>query len=162
VERAVDRDLGQVEPDDLVVAIDGLKGDCAEHPGLDPLITPLACRRVGDDPAGEALGVLPTAAGDQAHEHHVEAGPVRGPRSVTSQRVGIETFREQRFYSCPDRISHFGVKGAHDGGDLHLVVGRWVHPTAQSGQPDDRWMVTHFKVRIPWSLGRPPIRAATK
>jgi len=81
---------------------------------------------------------------------------------VTSQRMGVGPFGEQRFDGCPDCISHFGVKRAHDGGDPHLVVGRWVHPTSQSGQPDARWMVTNVALHTPWSWAWPPTRAATQ
>ena len=49
---------------------------------------------------------------------------------------------DERFDRLPDDVLHFGVERAHDRGDLHLVVGYWVHPTSQSGQPGDRWMVS--------------------
>ena len=64
---------------------------------------------------------------------------------MAPQRVAVAAFGQPRFDGCPDGISHFGVEGADDGCDLHLVV-VWVHPTAQSGQDNDRWMVTYVSV----------------
>ena len=37
---SVDRDLGQIEPDETVVAREGLVDQAVEHAGLPPLVAP--------------------------------------------------------------------------------------------------------------------------
>jgi hypothetical protein len=44
MERAVDSDFGEVEPDHLVVAGDRLVRDSVEEPCRDPLVTPVGSR----------------------------------------------------------------------------------------------------------------------
>jgi hypothetical protein len=61
---------------------------------------------------------------------------------MTTERVRVDGHGHERLDRLPDDVLHFGVESAHDRGDLHSVVGGWVHPTSQSGQPHDRWMVS--------------------
>jgi len=52
--------------------------------------------------------------------------PVRDPRTMTSQRMGLRRRRDQGLRRSPDGIKHFGLECAHDNEVLHLVVGCWV------------------------------------
>jgi hypothetical protein len=61
---------------------------------------------------------------------------------VAAKRVGVLAGRDVRFEGRPHDVSHFGVQRAHDERDLHLIVVVWVHPTSNSGQTNDRRMVT--------------------
>ena len=70
---AVDGDVGEVEPDDLVITADRLAGDGVEDAQFHPLVAPLARGRVGDHTSTEALRVLPGASDDEPDEHHLEA-----------------------------------------------------------------------------------------
>lgn len=119
--------------------------------------------RVGDHTSAEALRVLPGASGDEPDEHHLEAVPVRGPLAMTTERVVQLTHRDERLDTSPDHIDHFGVEYAHDGGDLHLVVGSVTAPQVSWGQNNDRWMIflRAIYVRTTWSGACRPIRAAS-
>ena len=79
---------------------------------------------------------------DEADEHRPQADPVRDPSPVTAERVTVLGLWKQRFYRRVDSIEHFGLECAHDGGDLHWVVGFGTHPTSQLGHHGDRWMVS--------------------
>ena len=77
---------------------------------------------------------------------------------MTTERVRVDGHGHERLDRLPDDVLHFGVESADDRGDLHLVVGGWVHPTSQSGQPHDRWMVSScanylFRGLFPYSRG---------
>ncbi len=124
VQRTVDGDVGEIEADDPVVGRCRLLRDGVEDAGSEPFVAPLPRRGVGDPVAAEPLGVLPRATRGEPDEHHREAVPVRGPGPVTSERVRLDQGWDERFDGRPDGIEHFGVERAHDGVDLHSVVGR--------------------------------------
>jgi len=129
VQAAVDCDVVEEEPDDLVVGRKCLGAELVEHAGDDPLVAPCPGRRVRHLLRAEMLSVLPTAPRHQAYEDHLEAVAVRGSRTMTAQGMGVEGNGQQRLTGSPDGIYHFGVERAHDEGDLHLVIGGWVkHP----------------------------------
>jgi len=124
VQRPVDSDVGQVEPDDPVIGLRRLLGDGVEDAGGEPLVASLTHRGVRHLVAAQPLGVLPRASRRQPHEHHLEAIPVRRARPVTAKRVLVDEPRHERLDRRPHSIEHFRVERAHDGGDLHSVVGR--------------------------------------
>ena len=80
-------------------------------------------RGIGNPVPAEAFRVLPRTARREPHENHIQAVPVQGTRPATPQRMGLDQRRDERLEGCPDGIEHFGVERAHDGEDLHLVVG---------------------------------------
>ena len=61
---------------------------------------------------------------------------------MTAKRVGVEGLWDVALDCLPYRVFHFGVERAHDGGDLHLVVGLVLQPRVSRGHTNDRWMVT--------------------
>ena len=91
----------------------------------------------------EPLGILPGAPRHQADEHHLEAVPIIGAGSMTTERMVIHRLGNERFDSSPDDINHFGIEGAHDirGPPLGRLV-FWVAPRLSRGHTNDRWMVT--------------------
>jgi hypothetical protein len=123
VERSVNEGLGRLEADLGVVGGDHGLGQLVEDLRLVPLVTPGPQCGVGHDPAGQALGVDPAAAGDEPHEHGEQADPVRDPPAVTPERMVVDRGWEQGLNFSPDGIEHLGVERAHDVGDLHWIVG---------------------------------------
>ena len=121
----VHRDIGEVESDDLVVARDGLGGDGLEDSRRDPVVAPLTSCRVRDHPPRQMLGVFPAAPCDQAHEHHPKAVPIGLPPPVTTQRMVVETGRDERLDASPEGIYNFGVERVNYRGTStwSLVVG---------------------------------------
>ncbi len=124
MQRLVERDVGEVEPDDPVIRAHRLLGDGVEDAGREPLVASLAHGGVGDLVGAKAFRVFPRTARGEPHEHHLEAVPVRRAGTVAAERVLIGNEGDERLDSRPDRIEHFGVERAHDMGDLHSVVGR--------------------------------------
>ena len=82
---------------------------------------------------------------------------------MTTERVVHLTHQDERLDTSPDHIYHFGVECAHDGGDLHVVVGSATAPQVSWGQNNDRWLVLlrAIYVRTTWSGNYWPIRAAS-
>ena len=116
VQAAVDGDVGKIQADDPVVAADRFGGDVVEHAGFDPLVTPVAHRGVRHLVRTQPFGVLPRAAGDEPHDHDLEAVPIRSALAMTAQRVGIDSHRQQRLDRRPDGVLHIRVQCTHDGG----------------------------------------------
>jgi hypothetical protein len=141
VDRAVHQGVVEVEADGSLVGGHHGLGQGIEDPRCDPLVASGAQGRVRD-PADQALGVDPAAPGDQADQHGPQADPIRNPGPMTTQRMGGLGFGEQGLDGGKHGIKHFGLERAHDGGDLHCVVGDGSHPTSQLGHHGDRWMVS--------------------
>jgi hypothetical protein len=82
---------------------------------------------------------------------------------MTTERVVHLTHRDERLDTSPDHIYHFGVECAHDGGDLHLVVGSMTAPQVSWGQNNTGgWpLLRAIYVRTTWSGAFRPIRAAS-
>ena len=78
--------------------------------------------RVRDHPPRQMFGVLPAAPCDQAHEHHRKAVPIGLTPSVTTQRMVVETGRDERLDASPEGIYNFGVNARIIGGP---PLGRW-------------------------------------
>jgi hypothetical protein len=57
--RAVDRHLGEINPDHPVIASKCFGDEVLEHTRIDPFVTTCSKRGVGNPPAREALGVHP-------------------------------------------------------------------------------------------------------
>jgi len=57
-------------------------------------------------------------------EHHLEAVTVKLAVPVTTERMLVYRDWHERLDRLPDDVLHFGVERAHDGRDLHSVVGR--------------------------------------
>ena len=139
---AVDARLGEVEPDDAVIAGDRLGDDGVVEAGRKSLVTARPGGRVRDDVAAEPLGVLPRTPRRKTHDHHPEAVSITGSRAVTTEGVAVVMGREQLLDRRPDGIEHFGVERAHDGGDL-----RW-----SSGGVSTRQSSWAFTATGGWSL----------
>ena len=67
----VDGDVAEIEPDDAVVAGQGLIDQTVEHPGLEPLGAAAPQRRLRS--LAEPTGHIPRAAGDQPEQDRFEA-----------------------------------------------------------------------------------------
>ena len=164
VQRAVDGDVVEAESDDLVVRRLRLRLELVEHPCCDPLVPSSAHRRVGDLVPTQPLGVLPRTPRDEPDEHHRKAVSVGLAPSVHPERMRVDRHRDQRLERRPHDISHFGCERAHDGGDLHSVVGGWNSTPIVSGPPPrpvDGQLSASGRP-TPWSGAHFPIRAASK
>jgi len=73
VQRAVEGDVGEVEPDHRVVAVEGLLEDLVPQPRSDPLVATSSHRRVGHLAPTQALRIL-------------EGEPVARRTTITSQQ----------------------------------------------------------------------------
>lgn len=73
VQTPVDRHLGEVQADELVVSSDGLRRDGVEDSSALSFIAAGPHGGVGDLVPTEPLGVFEAAPGHQAHQHHLEA-----------------------------------------------------------------------------------------
>lgn len=73
----VDRDLGQIEGDDLVVGVEGFLDETLEQPGIGPLVEPTSQRRLGA--LAEPTSDIPGTAGD---EQSTRANPQPSGRPV--------------------------------------------------------------------------------
>jgi hypothetical protein len=92
----------------------------------------------------DRFDVDPGRSGHQPDQDPPETQPVGHPRPVTAQRVFVDSGPgQQPLDHRPDDVRDFGLKRAHDVGVLHQSSGLEQHPKSESGQPDDRWMVTY-------------------
>jgi hypothetical protein len=57
--------------------------------------------------------------------------------------MGPRRGREERLDAPPENINNFRLECAHDGHDLHTVVGGRTALASNASHPDDRWMVTY-------------------
>ncbi len=153
MQRTVDGDIAEIEPDDPVVAADRLLGDGVEDAGGDPLVASLAHGGVRHPVPAEALGVLPRAARRQPHEDHLEAVPVRRAGPVTAQRVLVDRDRDQRLDGCPDSIEHFGV-------DPLVVVVECTRHHSRDNPTTGGWSLlrANTQVRAPRLRGPPGLK----
>ncbi len=78
---------------------------------------------VRDLVATELLGVLPAAAGGEAHEHHLEAVQVGPAPAVAAKRVCHHRAWDERLHRLPDSRLHLGIQGTHDVSRPPSVVG---------------------------------------
>jgi len=135
VERPPDCGLAEIEADHLVV---GLLRQLVEDPRIRPIVTSCPQCRMRYRVAGQALRVFPRAPDRESDHDPLEADPLWTPITVTAQRVGLERLRDEWLDGCPDSVFHFGIKCAHDGGDLRLVVGFGFQPRFARGHHKDR------------------------
>jgi len=148
VDARVDGTLAEIEADDPVIAGDGFGGETFEHARGDPFVAAIPQRRIRHSVAQEALDIDPGAAGHEPDQDAFEADPVRDPRSMTPQRMLIDSWaRQQRLHRRPHRIYHFRFERAHDVRDLHRVVGTGSHPASKPGRHNDRWMSCSAPIR---------------
>jgi len=115
VQAAVDRDFGEVEPDDPIERCFGLSTQLVEHAGRDPLVAAGPQRRIGHLEVHDRFDVDPRRSGHQPDQDPPETQPVRDPWSVAAERV-LAWFREQRFDGRENGVHHFGLECAHDVG----------------------------------------------
>ena len=143
VQRAVDRDVGEVEPDHLVEGTDGFFDQAREGAGGHPLVAPAP--QGGLAPFAEAPGHVPTAPGDQAEQDGLEAVAVREAGPVTAQRmVGFSLFGQVGGKRRPDGIDDDGVECKHgtSTGSLGWDDSRIMSVRAQQPvdlSPGERW-----------------------
>lgn len=123
VQRAVHRDMVEVQLDDLVERGVRFGFEPFEHPGRDPLIATGSQRRVRHLEVQDRFDVDPGGAGHEPDEDPPEAQVIVSSTAMTSQRMGPVGLREQRLEALPENIDHFTLERAHDDGYLHQVVG---------------------------------------
>jgi hypothetical protein len=102
-----------LEPDDAVVAADGLLTEAVEHAGLQPLGAPVAQR--GLPALTEASCDVPGAPGDQPDQDVLEARPVGDAGPVAAERMGVRRAgRQHRADGGPDGVDNSGIEGEHE------------------------------------------------
>jgi len=109
----VNGDLAEIEPDDAVVAGQGLIDQTVEHPSLQPLVAPAPQRRFRS--LAKATGHIPRAASDQPEQDRFEAVPVRKAATVTPERMLIDHHRQPRRDRCPHDVDNTRMNCEHDG-----------------------------------------------
>jgi len=85
VQRAVDRDVGEVEPDHLVETSDGFFDQSLVGTGGHPLVASAPQGRFAS--FAEPSGHVPTAPGDQSKEDGLKAVTISEAGTVTAQRM---------------------------------------------------------------------------
>lgn len=105
---AVEGCVGGVEAPDAVAGGECFGCNGFMDSGLDPLVAPGAHRRVGNLVRTESFGVLETAPGDEANEHHLEAVTIGLASPVSAEGVSVDRGGEQCRDCLPDDVFHFG------------------------------------------------------
>ena len=123
MQRAVDRDVGEVESDHLVETSDGFFDQTFEGTGGHPLVASAPQGRLAS--FAEPSGHVPGAPGDQPEQDGLEAVTVRDPRTMTAQRmVSFTVFGQVGGKRLPDGVDDGGIECKHGTSTGSLVLGR--------------------------------------
>jgi hypothetical protein len=160
-QRTVERDIAELEADDLVERCECFGDEFVEHPRVDPLVASSPQRRVRHREPEDRFDVNPRRAGHQPDQDTPETQLVRHPRAVTPERMTVIRRREQRLDRRPHSIDHFRLERAHDDSDLHLVDRGWVTTPIIQG-PHRRPVDGQLTVRLPARVLRPRLVEARR
>lgn len=134
-----------------IVTVPQLHEERVEHAGRDPVVTAGPHPGVRHPAAAQPLGVDPRTPGDQAHQDHLEHGPIRCPRPMAAQRMGVRPrWGQERLGRRPHSINHRGFQRAHDDGCLHRSswVGRTRHQNPGNPTTSSQVHIRHDDLRV--------------